>query len=80
MMRELYADNYNQQRLEALLRSEGRCENVIDGRRCPNRIGVLKVSHAHNIYCHLSVKIYRFTELLARYKITKQAINAAFLS
>lgn len=50
MIRELYADNYNQRRLEALLRSGGRCENVIDGRRCPNRIGVLKVSHAHNIY------------------------------
>ncbi len=50
MMRELYAPNYPERRLEALLRSGGQCENIIDGKRCPNRIGMLKVSHAHNIY------------------------------
>ena len=50
MMRELYAPNYEARRLETLLRSEGRCENVVDGRRCPNRIGTLKISHAHNLY------------------------------
>lgn len=48
MMRELYADNYPERRLEALLRSEGRCENLIDGRRCPNHLGMFKISHAGN--------------------------------
>ena len=50
MMYELYADNYDQRRLEALLRSGGQCEHIIEGRRCPHRIGTLKVSHAHNLY------------------------------
>ena len=48
MMRELYALNYPQRRLEALLRCEGRCENTIDGKRCPNQLGMFKVSHAGN--------------------------------
>jgi hypothetical protein len=50
MMRDLYADNYHRRRLEALLRSGGQCENIIDGKRCPNRVGILKISHAHNMY------------------------------
>jgi hypothetical protein len=50
MMHELYADNYEQRRMETLLRSEGRCENVIDGQRCKHRLGTLKISHAHNMY------------------------------
>jgi hypothetical protein len=50
MMRELYANNYDQRRREALLRSGGQCENIIEGRRCPNRVGMLKVSHAHDLY------------------------------
>lgn len=49
-MRELYAPNYEERRLQTLIRSEGRCEHVINGRRCPNRIGTLKISHAHNLY------------------------------
>lgn len=48
MMRDLYAHNYPQRRLEALIRSEGQCEQVIDGKRCPNRLGVFKISHAGN--------------------------------
>ena len=48
MMRELYAPNYPQRRLEALFRSEGQCEHVIDGKRCPNRLGTFKISHAGN--------------------------------
>lgn len=48
MMRELYASNYPERRLEALIRSEGRCEHVMDGKRCPNRLGTFKVSHAGN--------------------------------
>jgi len=50
MMRDLYADNYRERRLEALLRSGGQCEQIIDEKRCPNRVGILKISHAHNIY------------------------------
>ena len=50
MMRELYAPNYPQRREEALLRAAGRCENMVDGQRCPNRIGTFKISHAHNLY------------------------------
>jgi hypothetical protein len=50
MMRELYAPNYPQRREAALLRAAGRCENINDGRRCPNQIGMLKISHAHNLY------------------------------
>ncbi len=48
MMRELYAPNYPQRRLEALIRSEGQCEHVIDGKRCPNRLGTFKISRAGN--------------------------------
>ena len=43
MMRELYAPNYPQKREAALLRAAGRCENINDGRRCPNQIGMLKI-------------------------------------
>ena len=50
MMRELYAPNYPQRREAALLRAAGRCEKIVDGRRCPNQAGTLKVSHAHNLY------------------------------
>jgi|SRR5579859_3625154 len=50
MMHDLYAPNYPQRREAALLRAAGRCENIIVGQRCPNRIGTLKVSHAHNLY------------------------------
>jgi hypothetical protein len=50
MMRELYAPNYAQRREEAILRAAGRCEKIIDGQRCPNRVGTLKISHAHNLY------------------------------
>jgi hypothetical protein len=48
MRRELYADNYPHRRLEALIRSGGRCEHVIEGKRCPSRLGVFKISHAGN--------------------------------
>ena len=48
MMRELYAPNYPQRRLEALLRCEGRCENIVDGQRCSNHLGMFKISHAGN--------------------------------
>ena len=48
MMRELYAPNYPQRRLEALLRCEGRCENIVDGQHCPNHLGMFKISHAGN--------------------------------
>ncbi len=48
MMRDLYAHNYPHRRLEALIRSEGQCEHIIDGKRCPNRLGVFKISHAGN--------------------------------
>jgi len=48
MIRDLYANNYPQRRLEALICSEGQCEHVIDGKRCPNRLGVFKISHAGN--------------------------------
>lgn len=50
MMRDLYAPNYAQRREEAILRATGRCEKIIDGQRCPNRVGTLKISHAHNLY------------------------------
>ena len=50
MMRDLYADNYPQRRLEVLLRAEGRCENTVDGQRCKNRLGTFKISHAHQPY------------------------------
>ena len=50
MMRELYADNYEERRQETLMRAEGCCENKRDGQRCPNRLGVFKISHAHNAY------------------------------
>ena len=50
MMRDLYAPNYAQRREEELWRAAGQCENIIDGQRCPNRIGTLKISHAHNLY------------------------------
>ena len=50
MMRELYAPNYPQRREAALLRAAGQCEKIIDGQRCPNRAGRLKISHAHNLY------------------------------
>ena len=50
MMRDLYAPNYAQRREEALLRAAGRCEKIVDGQRCPNRAGILKVSHARNLY------------------------------
>ena len=42
MIRDLYANNYPQRRLEALICSEGQCEHVIDGKRCPNRLGCSK--------------------------------------
>lgn len=48
MMPELYAPNYPQRRLEALIRSEGRCENIINGKRCPNHLGMFKISRAGN--------------------------------
>jgi hypothetical protein len=50
MMRELYAPNYQQRREAALLRAAGQCEKIIDGQRCPNQVGTLKISHAHNLY------------------------------
>jgi hypothetical protein len=50
MMRELYAPNYPQRREAALLRAAGQCEKIVDGQRCPNRIGTFKISHAHNMY------------------------------
>src|ERR1051326_2979227 len=50
VMHELYAANYERRREEALLRAAGQCEKILDGRRCPNRAGTLKISHAHNIY------------------------------
>ena len=50
MMRDLYAPNYSQRREAALLRAAGQCEKIVDGSRCPNRVGTLKVSHAHNLY------------------------------
>jgi hypothetical protein len=50
MMRELYAPNYPQRREAALLRAAGQCEKIVDGQRCPNRAGTLKISHAHNLY------------------------------
>jgi hypothetical protein len=49
-MRDLYADNYPQRRLEVLLRAEGRCENKIEGQRCPNRLGTFKISHSYQPY------------------------------
>jgi hypothetical protein len=48
MMRDLYAYNYPQRRLETLLRAEGRCENMVDGQRCSNRLGTFKISHSHH--------------------------------
>jgi hypothetical protein len=48
MMHDLYADNYPVRRQEALLRAAGRCENAVDGRRCTNRLGTFKISHARN--------------------------------
>jgi hypothetical protein len=54
MMRELYAPNYEERRLETLLRAEGRCENkIVDENgevlwRCPHRLGTFKISRAHN--------------------------------
>jgi hypothetical protein len=50
MMRELYADNYPQRRMEALIHSGGQCEHIINGRRCPNRLGVFKISRAGNAF------------------------------
>ena len=50
MMHDLYAPNYAQRRLEVLLRSGGQCEKIIDGQRCTNQVGTLKISHAHNLY------------------------------
>jgi hypothetical protein len=50
MMRDLYAPNYAQRREEAILRAAGRCEKIVDGQRCSNQIGTLKISHAHNLY------------------------------
>jgi hypothetical protein len=50
MIHDLYADNYQQRRAGAFLRSEGRCENLVNGQRCPNRLGTFKISRAHNIY------------------------------
>lgn len=50
MMRDLYADNYAERRQEALLRSEGRCENNKDGQRCSHRLGTFRISHSHNAY------------------------------
>ncbi len=48
MMRELYADNYEERRLEILLRAAGRCENVIDGQCFPHGLGTVKMSRAYN--------------------------------
>ncbi len=53
MRQELYAANLRTRREAALLRSGGQCENMLtdeDGNavRCPNRIGVFKISRAHN--------------------------------
>jgi len=50
MMRELYADNYPQRRLEVLLRAEGRCEHIVNGQRCSNRLGTFKISHSYQPY------------------------------
>lgn len=50
MMRELYADNYPQRRMEALIRSGGQCEHIIDGQHCPNRLGVFKISRVGNAF------------------------------
>src|SRR5258708_29392442 len=53
MRQELYAANLRTRREAALLRSEGQCEHLLTDEhgnavRCPNRIGVFKISHAHN--------------------------------
>ncbi len=48
MQNSLYADNYQARRLETLLRAKGRCEGIVGGKRCPNRLGTFKISHAHN--------------------------------
>ncbi len=50
MMHDLYADNYAERRQETFLRAAGRCEHIIHGQRCPNRLGTFKISHAHNPY------------------------------
>ncbi len=44
MQASLYAANYPKRRREALLRSEGRCEQLLEnGQRCSHRIGVLRI-------------------------------------
>ncbi len=48
MIRELYAPNYEERKRAALMRSGGRCENVIEGKRCPRRLGAFKISRARN--------------------------------
>ncbi len=49
MQASLYAANYPKRRREALLRSEGRCEQLLEnGQRCSHRIGVLRISRAGN--------------------------------
>jgi hypothetical protein len=54
MIRDLYADNYQERRQETFLRAAGRCENkTVDENgqvlwRCPNRLGTFKISRAHN--------------------------------
>lgn len=49
MIHDLYPSNWRARRLECLLRAGGRCENVIDGKRCPRRLGTLRISRAHNL-------------------------------
>lgn len=49
-MHDLYATNYQERRRETFLRAAGRCEHVLYGQRCPNRLGTFKISHAHNPY------------------------------
>jgi len=48
MIHDLYAPNYEERKLAALIRSGGRCENVIHGKRCTHCLGTFKISRARN--------------------------------
>ncbi len=50
MIREWYADNYQERRLEVLLRAEDRCEQRGNDQRCLNRLGIFKISHSYQPY------------------------------
>jgi len=49
MMRDLYADNYEERR-EVLLRAKGRYETSVGGQHCKNRLGAFTMSHAYQPY------------------------------